>query len=193
MNRPTIQLTSPIVAVHIAGREPITAPATVAQGDEAAMAAMQIQMQQQLAGKAAQLDSARQALAAAADQFHQVQEQLVGELEQHVVELALKVTRKVLMQEVQAGRYEIEPIIKEALLHVSVRKDVVVHLNPQDYCECEMVKQQGGGAGNTGDLHFVSDPVVPRASCVLETSQGVIESTIEGHLDEITSALQGNE
>ncbi len=192
MNRSTIKLTGPIVAVHVAGREPVGAPGA-GQGDAPALSAMQADVQQQLHVRAMRLDAAIEALGAAADEFRRTQEQLIDEQEQHVVALALEVARKVLMQEVQAGRYEIEPIIKEALLHVSVRKDVVVHLNPEDYTVCEMAQQQAGGARNTGDLHFVADPMVARAACVLETSQGVVDSSVEGHLDEIAKALKGNE
>jgi len=193
MSRPIIKLTAPIIAVHTADRRQAAIGDLASPMHEAALTVMQTEMQQQLAGGMARISSARQALAAAADEFKRAQEQLVGELEQNVVKLALKVAHKVLMQEVQAGNYQIEPIIKEALLHVSVRKNVVVRLNPEDYAVCEMAQQSGGVAPNAGDLHFIADPMVPRAACVLETSQGVVESSVDGHLDEISKALQGTE
>ena len=193
MSRPIIKLTAPIIAVHTADRRQAATGDLASPTYEAALAAMQTEMQQQLTGGMARISSARQALAVAGDEFRRVQEQLVGELEQNVVKLALEVAHKVLMQEVQAGNYQIEPIIKEALLHVSVRKNVVVRLNPEDYAVCEMAQQSGGVAPNAGDLHFIADPMVPRAACVLETSQGVVESSVDGHLDEISKALQGTE
>jgi len=193
MSRPTIKLPAAIIAVHTVERGQAATGDLASPTYEAAVVAMQTEMQQQLAGGMAQINSARQALAAAADEFRRAQEQLVGELEQNVVKLALEVAHKVLMREVQAGNYQIEAIIKEALLHVSVRKNVVVRLNPEDYAVCEMDQQSGGAAPNAGDLHVIADPMVPRAACVLETSQGVVESSVEGHLDEISKALQGTE
>ena len=153
---------------------------------------MEQQLQQQLQAGMERVNATCRALQHAAEQFHKAQDELVRETEGHVVELALEIARKVLMQEIQAGRYEIEPIVREALLHVSVRKNVVAHLNPEDYAVCSMAREQSG-KNNTGSVRFIADPTVPRAACVLDTSEGVVESSVEGHLEEVAKALKGQE
>ena len=44
-----------------------------------------------------------------------------------------------------------------------------------------------------GNIRFVADPSVPRAECVLETTEGIVQSAIEQHIERIADALQNAE
>jgi flagellar assembly protein FliH len=176
-------------------REPAPSPEALREQAAAAMAAA-------VAAEAAALDverarmavqreamaSAGAALTAATGQLAEFQNKLAREVETQLVELALTIARKVLMQEIKAGRYEIDPILKEALARIPARQAVVVRLNPDDLAHSEMARQAGAGAGPEG-VKFVPDPAVRRAQCVLDMAEGVLESTIDQHLEEITRAL----
>jgi len=91
------------------------------------------------------------------------------------------------MQEIQAGRYEIEPIVSAALKHLPALDDVIVHLNGEDLAACSL--EEGSPLGD--GVRFVADPSVPRADCVIETPQGLVASAVEAHLDDISEALKG--
>jgi flagellar assembly protein FliH len=136
-----------------------------------------------------QLLQARKALEDGLQKLRPLQEQMVKEAEGQLLKLAVDIARKVLMQELQAGRYEIDPIVKEALLHAPVRQDVVVHLHPEDWSRCRMAREQGE-ATQAGSVRFVADPSVQRAQCVLETAEGIVESSVEAHLEGIAEALK---
>jgi flagellar biosynthesis/type III secretory pathway protein FliH len=171
-----------------------------------------------------ELAGAKAALEAGIERLAQLRDDQTRELEEQLLTLALGVAGKILMQEVQAQRYQIEPIIKEALLHVPSRLDVLVRLNPEDYARCQMgstgvppvsvsassvgvppvsVSATGGtpvlrpgprwDTSCAGKVRFVSDPGVSRAGCVLETCEGVVESSVEGHLDKVAQVLSGND
>lgn len=135
------------------------------------------------------LASAIAALEQAMEQLRARQEQLVRQAEGQMVDLAIQIARKVLMQEIQAGRYEIDPIVKEALASLPVRQEVLVRLHPADLASCELARQ--GGAEAPGAVRFVGDASIPKAHCLLETSQGVVESTVDGHLVRVAQALKG--
>ena len=90
------------------------------------------------------------------------------------------------MQEIQAERYQIDPIVTEALRRVPSHGGVVVHLNPGDCARCQAaVKQEGAPE----QVRFVADVNVQPAECLLETPEGIVESSVEGHLAAIAEGL----
>jgi flagellar assembly protein FliH len=140
-----------------------------------------------------ELANALTALTEAVEEAQELREQILHEAEEQLVDLAVEISRKVLMQEIRAGRYEIEPIVKEALKRVPPRRRVVVHLHPDDWAQCDMVPEDGEEDPGEGRLRFSADPGVRRGECVLETPEGTIDSSIDTHLEDIRDALKGLE
>lgn len=174
----TVRLGGKVAAVRLAG-------ADGAAADPAGLQAAQ----QSLDAERARLAQARKALAAGLGDLSRLREETIAAAEAQLLELALEIARKVLMQEIDGGRYEIDPIVREALLHVPARQEVVVHLHPDDWAACEIAREAGGAAG-AGHVRFLADPGVRRAECLLESPQGMVVSAVEAHLQDIAEALK---
>jgi flagellar biosynthesis/type III secretory pathway protein FliH len=114
---------------------------------------------------------------------------LFAEHKEEIAKLSVEIARKILLQKVQDGDYEIEAIVKEALNNAPTREDVVVHLNPEDHLLCRKA-QQDEPNGDLAGIKFVPDQNIGRAECLLETPKGIIESLIEEHLERIANALK---
>jgi len=186
----TVNVSGPCESVRVVGFAP--APGRQAGAGGAAgrdVGQLRQQMQAMIEEEQARMASARTALVAAVGQLVEAREKVLQNADEQLLQLAMKIARKVLMQEIQAGRYEIEPIVKEALGHVSTQRDVTVRLNPDDYAKCEMASQQAASEETSG-LRFVADPAIPPAQCVVETPEGVVESSAEAHLEDIGRALE---
>lgn len=147
------------------------------------------EMQQRVESRERDLARIRQALEGGLGQLQELKWQVFHEAREQLIDLAIDIARKVLMQEIQAERYDIDPIVAEALARVPARCDVVVHLNPEDWSRCQTAGHDPE-AGEARQVRFVSDWSVPRAQCVLETSEGVVTSDVEGHLGRIGEALK---
>jgi len=137
------------------------------------------------------LRSARMALEDGINKATELHMQLQAECEQQVLDLAIAIARKVLMQEIQAGHYEIGPIVKEALQHAPSRKNVVVHMNLYDWANCQMAKD-AQSQGKT-EIRYVADEGVRPGECIIETSEGFVESTVESQLNNIAEAMKSPE
>jgi flagellar assembly protein FliH len=142
--------------------------------------------QRQTQAERTSLASARQALAQATQQVEGFRAELLAEAEGQLLTLAVEIARKVLMQEIQAERYQIDPIVTEALRRVPSRGGVVVHLNPGDCARCEAAVKKDG---DPQQVRFVADVNVQPAECLLETPEGIVESSVEGHLVAIAEGL----
>ncbi len=129
------------------------------------------------------------ALEDAVAKINEFQKNLFESSKEQIAKLSVEIARKILVQEVQEGDYEIESIVKEALKNAPTHQDVVVHLNPEDHVQFQKVLQ-GDAGGALADIKFVADPNIGRAECLLETPKGVIESLIEAHLERIGKALE---
>lgn len=174
---------------------PGTAPAGPSARDlqqEAEQVRQQAQQQFQQQSEELQQEtrSALTALETALGEAHELREQILAEAEEQLVDLAVDIARKVLAQQIEAGRYEIEPIVAEALKRVPARREVVVHLHPEDHARCMEARD---GQDPDGPVTYKADPSVARAGCVLETDEGVIESAVDPHLEDIREALKGLE
>ena len=123
------------------------------------------------------------------DKLNQFYDEVFAEARGEIAKLSVEIARKILVQKVQEGDYEIESIVKEALKNVPTRQDVVVHLNPEDFVQCEKAQQEDA-TGTLAGIKFVTDPNIKRAECLLETPKGVVESLIDEHLEQISQALK---
>ena len=191
----TVQLGLPIASVRLveSPRGSVAQQAGIAAGMPGAMAEAGPAAAIDQAGKAlqaqrAELAAARAALVSGIKQVAELRDSVIKAAEQQIVQLAIDVARKVLMQEIQAGRYEIDPIVQAALAQVTSWQEVVVHLNPEDFARCRQAQESS--RDDSSGVRFVADPAVKRSECVLETAQGVVRSATEEHLREIASALR---
>ena len=150
------------------------------------------QMAEQAKAELANLRLAKTAMESAAHECHKAREKIIEQTESQLLDLSIEIARKVLMQEIQAQRCDIEPIVREALSRIPDRMEVVVHLHPDDLSRCELTRQDQGDSGRT-DVQFVADPSVERGECLLETSEGTVKSTVDEHLEEITKTLKSPE
>ena len=148
----------------------------------------QILMQDLEAQKAA-FSQACQTLNGVIAKLNQFYDKVYVEHKEEIAKLSVEIARKILMQKVEDGNYEIESIIKEALKNAQGHQDVVVHLNPEDLAKCQKA-QQDEPSGTLAGIKLVSDPNIGRAECVLENPEGIIKSLIGENLERIGKALK---
>lgn len=178
-----LQMPSPIASVRVIGPGqalPVQEGPTQAQLDE--------HLAPTLAAHQRELSGALSALSQARAQLSAIRQQVIAQAEGQLVELAISIASKVLMQEIQAERYQIEPIVSEALASVNNDGPVVVRLNPADFERCSQTQWQ-----DQPNLQLVADPSIAPAQCQVQCSQGVIESSIEAHLRGVAGVLTGVE
>jgi len=157
-------------------------------GVDSAANAEQILIRDPEAQKSAFLQ-AFQALNSVVAKLNQFYDKLFAEHREEIAKLSVEIARKIVAQKVQEGDYEIESIIKEALKNAPTRQDLVVHLNPEDLVECQKA-QRDDTTGTLADIKFVADSNIGRAECLLESPQGIVESLIDKHLEQIGNALE---
>ena len=141
---------------------------------------------------AEQLQSAYQALCFGAAELGKHRQDALADIEEQLFQLSLGIAAKILSQEIQADRYEIDPIVKEALCHMPAKQDVVIRLNPEDYAQCQMVCD-GDQAGAGGQVRFIADATVEKAHCMVESPEGVVESSPQAHLANVAEILKFTE
>jgi flagellar biosynthesis/type III secretory pathway protein FliH len=150
----------------------------------------QIPIQEQdLEAKKAVFLQACQALNDVIAKLNQFCEKLYVEHREEIARLSVEIARKILMQKVENGDYEIESIIKEALKNAPSSKDVIVHLNPEDLEKCQKAQQDEPGGVLTG-IELTADPNIGRAECLIENPKGIIKSMIDDNLERICKALE---
>lgn len=124
-----------------------------------------------------------------ADKLHKLCENIFTEQREEIARLSVEIARKILVQKVEKGDYEIESIVKEALKNAPACQDVEVHLNPEDLVQCQKTLNDESKSTLTG-IKLISDPNIKRAECLVKTPKGIIRSFIDEHLKQIGEALE---
>lgn len=144
---------------------------------------------QDLEAQKAVFSQACQTLNGVITRLNQFCDKLYVEHGEEIAKLSVEIARKILMQKVEDGDYEIESIIKEALKNAPSSQDVIVHLNPEDLEKCQKAQQDGPGGALTG-IKLIPDPNIGRAECLLENPKGIIKSLIDDSLERIGKAIE---
>ena len=186
----TINLSRPVASVKILDNYP-DGSGTGLSGDGGMNSAPegQVRLVQDLEREKAAVAQVCQTLNGLADKLSQLYDKLLAEHKEEVAKLSVEIARKILVQKVQKGDYEIESIVEEALKNAPSRQDVVVHLNPEDLAACQKVQADVPGSSLAG-IKLVADPNMGRAECLLESPKGIIKSFIDEQIERIGEALE---
>jgi len=146
-------------------------------------------LKQDLEAQKAVFSQACQILNGVTSKLNKFCDKLYVEHREEIARLSVEIARKILMQKVENGDYEIESIVKEALNSAPGSQDIVVHLNPEDVEKCQKAQQDEPG-GVLAGIKLISDPNIGRAECLLESPKGIIKSFIDDNLERIGKALE---
>ena len=184
----TINLSMPVASVRILDNYP--GPPGNEQL-EAQGAGGQVQTEEFQAQKAA-FSQACQTLDGVIDKLNTFYDKLFVGHSEEIARLSVEIARKILMQKVENGDYEIESIVKESLENAPDRQDLVVHLHPDDVAQCQRAQQDDPGSALAG-VKFVCDSNIGRAECLLESPKGIVKSLIDENLERIGRALKNKQ
>jgi len=123
------------------------------------------------------------AIAAAAGAIDSLREQMIAELEQDAVEMAMRLAEQIL-----AGLIAVEPervldVGRNALRHLTDRRRVTLVVNPDDLeLVSECVEQLQSELGGIEHLGVQSDRRIGRGGAIARTDSGEIDSGIDAQL-----------
>jgi len=135
------------------------------------------------------LEQVRAAMESAVDAIRALEAEALRGAESQLVTLALDIAGKVLAQDIEDGRYRIEPIVREALRSIPSRRDIVVRLNPQDLSRW----QEAGIAPFASGVKLVADPSVRKAECLVECAEAVVSATVAESLARAAEVMKKRE
>jgi flagellar biosynthesis/type III secretory pathway protein FliH len=136
--------------------------------------------QQALMESAGALDNAVQ-------QLDQARTTAVEDLSRTCVTLAVEIARELVQQEFDAGRYDLESIVRDSLAVSGVPRgeSVIVHIHPADAAALEGIAFRAG-------TEVVADPEVERGDVHTTTPHGTLVRDLDHALTSITERLRGD-
>ena len=177
----------PLGQVGVVGAEEEKTPEQEMEAMQAEFDARLQQARQGVEIERAQVVRSGEALAAAGLQVEELRGQLIEEMKQAAVDLAMTIARKVLAQRVEAGDFDIDPIVAEAIGNLPPHGEIVVRLSGGDLERCGLAGQAKETVG--GRIRFVADQGVSPGGCVVESVEGRVESSVEDSLERVEKTL----
>lgn len=127
------------------------------------------------------------AVETAAVEIEDIRKRVVTENQQQIVMLAIEIARKILISEIEEGKYDISAMIEKALQASPSRDGATVRLSPTDYATMEELMKSDNY--NLTNIQFESDSAILPAQCFVTTSKGIVEYFAEDQLMRISEAL----
>lgn len=111
---------------------------------------------------------------------------MIRQTEHQIVQLAVEMARRILRREVQVDNDLLCAMARVALDRLGDAAPATIRLNPEDYHS--IVARQGGAwAGN--HVSVVADPAVGRGGCMVESSFGFVDASVEAQFRVLEDAL----
>jgi len=188
----TVHLERPITSARILDGYSSNAESSVTDSMNPAANTERIKLIEDLEVQKSLYSEACRTLQGLVAKLNQIYDEIFTGHKEEIAKLSVEIARKILMQKIQDGDYEIESIVKETLKNAPTRQDLVVHLNPEDLADYQKAQQDDNG-GTLAGVKLVADANIGRAECVLESPKGIIKSLIDEHLEQIGKALKKTE
>jgi flagellar assembly protein FliH len=122
--------------------------------------------------------------------FEEGKRRLLATAECGLIDLALAAARRVCKHDVGKSSATVRANVQALLEMVKHEHDLEVHLNP---AECDALRaalpELIASTGRLAHVEIVADPIVERGGCLLHTSSGTIDASVELQLERVAKAL----
>lgn len=119
-------------------------------------------------------------------ELDELRRSMIRQTEHQIVQLAVEMARRILRREVQVDSDLLCAMARVALDRLGDAAPATIRLNPEDY-HAIVARQGGSWAGN--HVNVVADPAVGRGGCMVESSFGFIDASVEAQFRVLEEAL----
>ncbi|MEP7074843.1 MAG: FliH/SctL family protein [Acidobacteriota bacterium] len=133
-----------------------------------------------------QVAEIRGRLADTIEHISSLADEITSRAEKDLVDLALKIAKKVVRREVTIDREIALTLVKVSLSNLNSRTVATVHLNSEDLA---FVEAHRDACNFRGALSFVEDQSISVGGCLVHTETGDIDAGIGSQFDEIARGL----
>ena len=117
--------------------------------------------------------------------------QILAEAEPKIIELVLAISRKIIYDEAAERPDVVLNLVRSALKRVKDQDKINIHVSPDDYEQVLTSRRDLQGlVGAEKSLAITADPVMGRGGCLIETSFGTVEASIDAQFESIRRVLQ---
>lgn len=117
---------------------------------------------------------------------------MILDAERQIVDIALAVARKIIAYEISENPLVVLPLVKAALEKVSDQEEVVIRVSVDDFDAVLMAKKDlQTMVGSESALKIMVDHTISSGSCIIDTSYGEVNATVDTQFETIKKALQG--
>lgn len=183
----SIVLDRPISSAEIYGS--VDSDAQIEQAAAVQAKAMLDAEMQKIEGEKRRIAQLISAVEAAAIEIDELRKRTVIENQKQIALLAVEIARKILMSEIDEGKYDIAAIIETALQASPSRDGATVRLSPDDHATIEEIMKSDDV--NFENVNFEPDSSILPAQCFVTTSKGIVEYFVDHQLERISESLGG--
>lgn len=127
-------------------------------------------------------------------EFYAYKDELFNKVSDCIYDIALEIAKKIIKEEAQTNKENVIPIIKEAIEEINrTENKIVLHVMPQDV---ELVKDKipeiFSNNYTEAKITVIPDKNIQEGGVIVETSNGLVDATIETQLSIIEKALNKN-
>lgn len=118
-------------------------------------------------------------------------ENLDSDVENDLLSLVITVARQVIRRELKADPEHVIGAVRAALAVLPITdREITLYLNPQDE---ELVRKGLSLDDESTSWKWVEDPTISRGGCRLETTDTIIDASVEARLESVIHKLLGGE
>lgn len=137
------------------------------------------------------IEAALEGLAKVTRELSHMKRNVLEDAEKEILELALDIGRKAVLQEISVNRELVMNAVKTAVKKVAHNEDLKIRVNPKDIAMVEehrpeLLRLNEG----EGQVAFVKDERVAPGGCIVETDHQVVEYHPHLQIEAISKALR---
>jgi flagellar biosynthesis/type III secretory pathway protein FliH len=123
-------------------------------------------------------------------ELEELRRSMIRQTEHQIVQLAVEMARRILRREVQTDNDLLCAMARVALDRLGDTTPATIRLNPEDY---HTIAARHGGTWAGNHVTVVADPAIGRGGCMVESSFGFIDASVDAQFKVLEQALLGEE
>lgn len=124
------------------------------------------------------------------DEYLNIKNNVYEEIEKDVIELVFTICEKIINEKLEDDRETIISLVLKGLDNAHARGDIIIRVSKEDFDIVEMSKEKIlANATMIDKLEVKLDGNLKRGDCIIETSKGNVDVSVEYQLNEVKELL----